>query len=287
MLATGADNVPLVAAGCAFYTLLAIFPGVTILVSIYGLAFDTATVGPQLETLRPLLPEHAFAMIADRVTAVVAKPQTALGWSLAASTTIALWSAAAGVKSLMTALNIVYQERERRSFLRFSLTGLLLTVGAIMGLIVTLLVVVGLPAVLSFAWPGPAGGVLVTAASWTVLAAALVLGLGVLYRFGPSRRHARWRWITPGSLAAALLWLLLAALYSFYVAHIAALDATYGPLGAVVGALMWFYLSALVILFGAEINAQLELHTSRDTTVGPDRPMGQRGAYVANEVVEG
>ncbi|MDX6752323.1 YihY/virulence factor BrkB family protein [Geminicoccaceae bacterium 1502E] len=279
------DNVPLIAAGCAFYTLLAIFPGITILVSLYGLLFDVATVAPQLEALRPLLPDQAFAMVADRVEAVVSKPQATLGWGLALSSALALWSTAAGVKSMMTALNIVYQEPERRNFIQFSLIALLLTLGAVVGVIVTLTVVVGLPALLSFAWLGRLGEVLVTLLSWTLLGAGLVLGLGVLYRYGPSRRHARWRWITPGSLVTVILWLIVAALYSFYVANFAAYDATYGPLGAVIGAMMWFYVSAVVILFGAEINAQLELHTSRDTTVGPDRPMGQRGAHVANTVV--
>jgi membrane protein len=267
------DRMSLCAAGCAFYATLALFPAISMLVSIYGLAFDPATVGPHLAVLRDLLPPSAYQLIADRVQMLVSKPAGTLTFSLALSFMVALWSASTGTKSILGALNLAYEERERRGFLRFQLTALVL--------VPALAAVMGVTAYAS---------VIARVVSLGALVLFVLLALSLLYRFGPSRRAASWHWLTPGSVLATVLWLGASAALSFYVQHLARYDATYGPLGAVVGVMMWFYVSALAVLVGAELNAELELQTVRDSTTGSaqpggkERPIGGRGAYVADHV---
>ena len=278
------DRIGLVAAGCAFWATLALFPAISMMISLYGLVFDPQTVEPQLDQLRLLLPPAAFTLIDQRVRSLVAHGSTTLGLSLFLSTAFALWSASTGTKSLLSALNLAYEEDEQRSFIGFQVIGLLLTLCAILGVILGLAILLGLPAVISFL--GLSGHVrgLVRFGSFAVLVVFLLLALSLLYRFGPSRRAARWHWVTPGSILATVLWLAGSALFSLYVGHLASYDATYGPLGAVAGVMMWFWLSAYVVLLGAELNAELELQTTEDTTLGGARPMGARGAFVADHV---
>jgi membrane protein len=278
------DRISLVAAGCAFYATLALFPAISMLVSIYGLVFDPATVGPQLAVLRDLLPPSAYQLIADRVQVLVSKPPGTLTFSLALSIVIALWSASTGTKSILGALNLAYEERESRSFLRFQFTALGMTLGGILAAVVGLAALLLLPAAVALLHISAYAALVARAASFSLLVMFVLLALSLLYRFGPSRRSAGWHWVTPGSLFATLLWLLASALFSFYVEHLASYDATYGPLGAVVGVMMWFYVSALVVMVGAELNAELELQTAIDSTGGPEKPIGERGAYVADHV---
>jgi membrane protein len=278
------DRMSLCAAGCAFYATLALFPAISMLVSLYGLAFDPRTVGPQLEVLRNLLPENAYQLIADRVQMLVSKPSGTLTFSLALSFVIALWSASTGTKSILGALNLAYEEREARGFLRFQLTALGMTLGGILAAVLGLASLVVLPVLERFFGVSAYAAFIARATSLGVLVCFVLLALSLLYRFGPSRRSAGWHWVTPGSAVATLLWLLASALFSFYVQHLASYDATYGPLGAVVGVMMWFYVSALAVLVGAELNAELELQTTQDTTRGPEKPIGARGAYVADHV---
>jgi membrane protein len=278
------DRISLVAAGCAFYATLALFPAISMLVSIYGLVFDPATVGPQLAVLRDLLPPSAYQLIADRVQVLVSKPPGTLTFSLALSIVIALWSASIGTKSILGALNLAYEERETRSFLRFQLTAMGMTLGGILAAVVGLAGLLLVPVAVSLLHISAYGALIARTASFLLLLVFVLLSLSLLYRFGPSRRSAGWHWVTPGSLFATVLWLLASALFSFYVQHLASYDSTYGPLGAVVGVMMWFYVSALVVMIGAELNAELELQTALDTTRGPERPIGERGAYVADHV---
>jgi membrane protein len=278
------DRISLVAAGCAFYATLALFPAITMLVSIYGLAFDPATVGPQLAVLRDLLPPSAYQLIADRVQVLVSKPPSTLTFSLAISIAIALWSSSTGTKSILGALNLAYEERETRSFLRFQLTAMGMTLGGILAAVIGLAALLLLPAAVALLHISAYGALIAKTASFALLVLFVLLALSLLYRFGPSRRSAGWHWVTPGSLFATVLWLIVSALFSFYVQHLASYDATYGPLGAVVGVMMWFYVSALVVMIGAELNAELELQTVRDSTDGPEKPIGERGAYVADHV---
>ena len=278
------DRVSLVAAGCAFYATLALFPTITMFISIYGLVFDPTTVEPQLAALRDLLPPSAYHLIADRVHVLVTKPPGALTLSLLISIGIAMWSSATGTKSILGALNLAYEEREKRSFLNFQLIALGMTLGGMVAAAVGIALLVLLPAVLTFVGISAGAQVLARLASFAMLVFFVLLALSMLYRFGPSRRSASWSWVTPGALIATALWVMASALFSYYVAHVASYDATYGPLGAVIGVMMWFYVSAFVVLVGAELNAELELQTVRDSTGEPERLIGRRGAYVADHV---
>jgi membrane protein len=280
------DRGSLIASGCAFWATLSLFPAISMLVSLYGLVFNPDSVEPQLDNIRRLLPAPAFTLIAERVRTLVSHPGATLGASLVISTAVTLWSASTGTKSLLSALNLAYEEQEQRGFLKFQAVGLVMTLGAILGAILGLAILVLLPAVISFLGLSAYTKGLVRFGAFAVLLAFVLLALSLLYRFGPSRRMARWHWVTPGSLVATVLWLIASILFSFYVQHVASFDVTYGPLGAVAGIMMWFWVTAYVVLLGAELNAELELQTEEDTTEGGPRPMGQRGAFVADHVAE-
>ena len=252
------DRVSLAAAGCAFYATLALFPALSMVVAIYGLAFDLATVAPQLQYLRGLVPSEAFTLIANRVQALVAEPPSALTYRLVISTAIALWSSTTGTKSILGALNLAYEVREDRSFLRYQRTAFMLTLGGMVAAVLGIALLVLLPAAeafFGFVRPNALLGNMVPA---LLVAAFVMLSLCLLYRFGPSRPPVSWRWVVPGAVSATLAWIAASRLFSWYVSHMAAYDATYGPLGAVVGLMMWFYVSAFVVLAGAELNAACE-----------------------------
>ena len=278
------DRVSLVAAGCAFYGTLALFPAISMLVSIYGLAFDPVTVEPHLATLQDLLPPAAYDLIAQRVHMLVSNPPATLTVRLLVSTGVTLWSSATGTKSIIAALNLAYEERERRSFLRFQATAFAMTLLAFAGAVLGLGFLVALPPALDYLGYAAQSAALVRTASLLLLVGFVMCSLSLLYRFGPCRTAAGWQWITPGSMLATLLWVAASALFSFYVGHLATYDVTYGPLGAVVGVMMWFFVTVYVVLLGAELNAELELQTARDSTNGPPKPIGRRGAYVADHV---
>ncbi len=277
------DRISLVAAGCAFYATLALFPAISMIISIYGLVFDPATVEPQLAQLRDLLPPSAFSLISDRVHVLVSKPPGDLTFSLLISIGIALWSSATGTKSILGALNLAYEEREQRGFIRFQLTAFGLTLAGMVAAAIGLAALVLLPAIESFLGISAWAKLLARMASLGVLVVFVMFALSLLYRFGPSRKSPSWHWVTPGSAIATLLWLVASVLFSYYVGHLASYDATYGPLGAVVGVMMWFWVTAFVVLAGAELNAELELQTAQDST-GAEQPIGKRGAYVADHV---
>ena len=278
------DRISLVAAGCAFFAMLALFPAITMLILIYGLVFDPVTVEPQLSQLAQLLPPEGFRLISDRVHMLVSQPSQRLGIGLVISLAVTFWSSATGTKGLLSALNLAYEENERRSFLRFQATAFLMTLAAMLAAVVGLAMLVGLPALFAYLGLSAYASLLIRSATLLVLLVFVLVALSLLYRFGPSRRPARWQWVTPGSLLATLLWVVASALFSLYVGRIASYDLTYGPLGAMVGVMMWFYVSVYVVLLGAELNAELELQTVRDSTEGAPKPMGQRGAYVADHV---
>ncbi len=251
------DRISLIAAGCAFWATLALFPAISMLISIYGLLFDPTTVEPQLEVLRDLLPPAAFSLIAQRVHTLVSHARGELGVSLLIGTMITLWSASTGTKSMLSALNLVYGEREARGFFRFQAIGLLMTLSTTFAAILAVALLVFLPVVIDFLGLDAHARSLLRLASFGTLVVFVGLGLSLLYRFGPSRQRERWRWISAGSLVATVLWLAASALLSFYVAHVASYDALYGPLGAVAGMMMWFWVSAYAVLLGAELNAAL------------------------------
>ncbi len=280
------DRLSLVSAGCAFWATLALFPAITMLIFLYGLLFDPIAVEPQLALLERFVPPAAYALIADWVHHLVTQRQGSLGLGLLISTGVALWSSATGTKSMLSALNMAYEEQEERSFLRFQFTAFALTLCAIVAAVLAVATLVFLPAAISFLGLSAHTKLLLRTAGLTILLVFVLLSLSLLYRFGPSRRHARWQWITPGSILATLLWLGASTLFSLYVADLANYDVTYGPLGAVVAIMMWFWVTIYAVLLGAELNSELELQTAQDSTEGPPRPMGERGAYVADHVAQ-
>lgn len=280
----GRDNVGIIAAGVAFLSLLAIFPAIAATFAIYGLVSDPRTIAGQMEGLTSALPQQARDILVDQMRDLSGRAGGALGFGLVASLGLALWSAASGVKSLMTALNIVYGEEEKRGFVTFTLTALVLTVCLILLLIVTLTLVVVIPAVIGFLGLGETVETLVSLLRWPLLAAALTFALAVLYRYGPCRARPEWKWVTWGSGAATLLWVVGSIAFSVYIGNFADYNATYGSMGAFIVLLLWLYLGMYAVLLGAEMDAELEHQTAQDTTTGPDKPMGSRNARMADTV---
>lgn len=273
----------LIAAGVTYYGLLALFPAVAALVSLFGLFADPATISQQLATLQGVLPEGAIQVIGNQISRIQAQGGGTLGLYFLIGLAVSLWSANAGVKSVFDALNIVYGEPERRSFVAYNLQTLLFTLGAIAFIIVAIGGIVIMPAVFAFVGLESMAGSIISLLRWPVLLVVVLFGLALLYRYGPSREHPQWRWVTWGSGFAAVAWLVVSALYSWYVSSFGNFNETYGSLGAVIGFLIWMWISATIVLVGAEINAQLEHQTSKDTTTGQPRPMGERGAHYADE----
>jgi membrane protein len=252
------DRILSVAAGVTFYVLLAIFPGIAALVSIYGLFADPAAMSHQLTTLSGVLPGGATEVIGDQMTRVASQRTSALGIGFIVGLVIALWSASSGMKAMFDALNIAYEAREERSFIRLSLVGLLFTIGAILFLLLAVAAVVVLPVVLNGIGLGGAAGSLMAVLRWPALLVVMGLALAVLYRYGPCRPNVRWRWVTWGSAAATVLWIGGSLLFSWYVANFGSYNKTYGSLGAVIGFMTWIWLSTTVILLGAELNSEIE-----------------------------
>jgi membrane protein len=252
------DRVALAAAGCAYYATLALFPAISMLISVYGLAFNVQAVEQQLQVLEDLLPPPALALIDERVHQLVNQPSETLGISLIVSLVIALWSAAAGTKSALSAMNIAYDTTEQRGILGFQLIGLLATLCAVAAAALGIALLVFLPTMISFVGLSAYSPVLINTLSIILLVVVVGGTIALLYRYGPSRRPPFNQHIFAGAVLATVLWLISSAALSFYVSHIASFGATYGSLGAVVAIMLWFYTSTYAVLLGAELNAQLE-----------------------------
>jgi len=280
------DQVGIVAAGVAFYALLAVFPAITAMVSIYGLIADPADVGQILAQMKGALPGEAYDVLAGQLHQVAAGSGTALGFGVVAGILLSIWSANAGIKALMSALDIVYDQKETRGFFKLNGTSLLITFGAIVVALLAVGMVIATPVVLEALSLGGIAETLISLLRWPVLLIVFMTGLSVIYRLGPDRRNAQWRWITPGAVLATVLWLVGSIAFSFYVSNFGSYNKTYGSLGAVVVLLMWFWLTAFVVLIGAELNAEMEHQTRRDTTEGHEKPLGRRGANMADTVGE-
>jgi membrane protein len=278
------DRLLAVAAGVVFYGLLALFPGITALVSLYGLFAKASTINEHLSLLAGFLPSGAMDIIQEQVNRLVSKGDAKLSFGFIFGLGMALWSTNAGMKAIMDALNVVYDEKEKRGFIKLNLVSLAFTVGGIIAALLAVGAVVVLPVVLSYIGLGSVAEILLRLLRWPLLLAVIVIGLAVLYRIGPSRREARWQWLSVGSVFAALAWLISSALLSWYLSNFANYDATYGSLGAGIGLMMWMWISSIVILFGAELNAEIEHQTARDSTVHGEKPLGARGAAMADTV---
>ncbi|HEX9212151.1 MAG TPA: YihY/virulence factor BrkB family protein [Bradyrhizobium sp.] len=278
------DRLLATAGGVVFFGLLAVFPAVTALVSSYGLFADPSTISANLQTLAMMLPEGAFQIVEDQVARVVSNGNTALGITFLSGLVLAIWSANAGVKSIFDALNVAYEEREKRSFIRLNLMSLAFTVGGIAALLVMVGAVVAFPLALDHLGIAPESKLIVALARWPLLLVILLGALAVLYRFAPSRGAPRWQWLSLGAVLAAILWIAGSALLSWYLSAFANYNATYGSLGAAIGLMMWMWMSAIVIMFGAELNSEVERQTLRDTTTGRPKPLGSRDAVSADTV---
>ena len=265
------DRVLAEAAGVTFYVLLAIFPALAALVSIYGLIADPKTIASQLSAAAGVLPEGGMKILHDQVTSLVSKPSGGLGLRALIGLLTSIWSANAGMKALFDALNVVYEEKEKRGFIRLTLLTLAFTLGALIFLMLAVSGVVVLPAVLAFLGLGSTANLLLSLARWPVLIVVLSLFLAVVYRYGPSRAQRRWRWVSAGGIGATLLWLLVSFAFSYYVQNFGSYNKTYGSLGAAVGFLTWIWLSTSVVLIGAELDSEMQRQTSRKTESGPER----------------
>ena len=280
------NHLPVIAAGVAFYALLAAFPALTALFGVYGLMFEPQEVTCQLTALGSVLPAEASELLLGQLQDLAQSNRAALGLGVAGGLLLALWSASVGVRNLMEALNVAYGEEEKRGFLHRAGLALLLTLGALACVLAAMGALVVLPVATRLLGGGAGLQALVLYARWPLLALLFWFGLLVAYRHGPSRAPARWSWLSWGALAGTVLWLAGSALFSLYVASFGRYNKAYGSMGAVVVLLLWLLLSAYAVLIGAEINAELERQTRRDTTEGARKPLGQRGARAADTVGE-
>jgi membrane protein len=280
------DRILAVAAGVTYFGLLALFPAITALVSLYGLFADAAAINEHLGALSGILPLGAMDIIGDQIKRIAGSGQGALGFAFFFGLALALWSANAGMKAMFDALNVAYDEEEKRGFFALNLTSLAFTLAAIVFILLAIAAIVVVPIVLEFFGLGGITEWILWAARWPALLAAVVFALAVLYRFGPSRDKAEWKWITPGSILAAVVWLVASMLFSWYVGNFANYNETYGSLGAVIAFMTWMWISTTIVLVGAELNAEIEHQTAKDTTEGPPRPLGARGAEMADSVGE-
>lgn len=278
----GKDRVVAVAAGVTFYALLAIFPMITALVSIYGFVADPVTINEHLRAMSSVLPGGAIDIVAEQVTRIASQPRGQLGFGFVIGLAVTLWSANAGMKAIFDALNVAYGEDEKRSFFRLNLQSMTFTILAVAGAILAMLSVVVLPPALEFIGVGSAAKSLVTVARWPILVVALMGALALLYRYGPSREEPQWKWLSPGAIVAAFVWFAASLAFSFYAQNFGSYNETYGSLGAAIGFMTWIWISVTIVLVGAEINAEAEHQTEADTTTGPDKPIGRRGAVVAD-----
>lgn len=275
-------NLSIIASAVAFYVFLALFPTLAAMVTIYGLIADPGGVDQLVTAAGALLPGEAQSFLHEQLKWIASQPPEALGVGLMVSLVLTIWSATKGVRAMITALNIVYDEQETRGFFKLSWLGFVLTLGGILAGITALGLIVGIPAILNFFSLSDKLEVLVRIAPWPILAVGMVLGLAVLYRVAPDRQDARWKWVTWGSVIATVLWLIGSVLFSLFVAKFGNYNETYGSVSAVVVVLLWLQVTAYIILIGGQINAEMEHQTRRDTTTGKPKPMGQRDAYVAD-----
>ncbi|MGD1877210.1 MAG: YihY/virulence factor BrkB family protein [Kiloniellaceae bacterium] len=280
------DRVSLVAAGLAFYTLLSIFPAIAAIVSVYGLVADAGEVQRHFLAVADLVPDEARTLLADQMTRVAGGNTGSLSFAALLGLVIALWSASRGTQAFMMAMNVAYNEREKRGIVKQNLIAIALTLCLLVFSALALVATVFVPAMVAALGAEGTRGWLLTLLRWPLLAVFFMAVLAALYRFAPSRNDAKWRWVTPGSVVAVLLWLVASMAFSFYIGNFASYNQTYGSLGAVVGVLMWFWVSAFLVILGAELNAETEHQTRCDSTHGPAKPMGERGAYVADTVGE-
>ncbi len=275
------DRLTVVAGAVTYCTLLAIFPALGVFVSLYGLIADVGAVQAQLNTMARVFPPAALNLLGEQMVRLATGKTSGLSLAFAVSLLLSIWSASAGIRSLFDGLNTAYDEVERRPLLRRTAVIYGFTAAFIVFLTVISAILVAAPLALAAL---SIRDDLFTALRWPLVLIVATGAFMAVYRFGPSRAPARWRWLAPGAIFAAMAWLGGSAGFSWYLNNVAKLDATYGSLGAVIGFLLWVWFSAMMVLLGAELNAEIEHQTARDSTTGPPEPMGQRNAVMADTV---
>lgn len=278
-----ADNVGLLSAGIAFYAFLSIFPAIAAALMVWGLFTDMTTLGPQLQSVRDFAPD-AFDLVADQMVVIATQDDSGLTLGVAISALLSLWGASGAVSALMQAMNMAYHEKEKRSYLHLTGLTLLFTFGGIIFAAISLAAIAAVPPILKALYLGAFLDAIVGAVRWLMMIALFAIACAIIYRIAPSRTSARWSWIVPGALAAGAVWIVASIAFSAYLENFNAYNATFGSLGAVAALLMWFWLSAYAICMGAELNSQLELFTTQDTTVDAPAKPGHRGAFVADHI---
>lgn len=281
------DHIAIVSAGVAFYFFLALFPTFIAAISIFGLVMEPAQIQQQISEVAHILPQQSSEMISDILEDITGKAEETLGWSLVLSILFSLWSAQQGTKAVFEGVNVAYDEIDERGFFKYNGITLLFTVaGIILGIICTALVVV-FPAIIE-GINLPAYGVetVIQWLRWPLLGLILIGSLAIVYKIAPDRRNPEFRWISWGAVIATILWLAASILFSVYISNFGNYDKMYGSFAAVIILMLWFYITAYVILLGAEINSEMEHQTRKDTTIGEDRPMGDRNAYHADNVAD-
>jgi membrane protein len=278
------DRLLSIAGGVAFFILLSIFPAITALVSAYGRFFNAATITNNISLLHDVVPDNMLSIIQEQANRIASNSGRALNIGIVAGILVSLWSTMSGVKAMIDALNVIYEQKEGRSFVRLNLVALAFTLSGFSVLLLAIAAVIVLPLILSSVGLGGLTETLTRIVRWPVLLLVLLFGLALLYRYGPDRRAARWQWVSVGSVFAAVTWIVASYLFSWYLASFANYNATYGSLGAVAGLMVWLWISSVVVLLGAELNAEIEHQTARDSTVGDEKPLGARGAVMADTV---
>lgn len=276
------DQVPLLAAGVAFYTFLSLFPAMIAAVMVYGLVADPQTVAEQSRWVADTLPRDAASLVTDQMEAITDQPQRSLGLGVLVTLVLSLWSASGGVGNIVSAINIAYDEEETRGFVRRKLLSLGLTLGAIVFLVLAVGLIAVVPPLLDAFVPEGALHWLLQAARWVGLLAAVTMALGVLYRWAPDRNAPRMAWVSVGATVATVVWLVASLGFSLYVDSFGSYSKTYGALAGVAVLMLWLWITVYIVLLGAEINAEAEQQTVRDTTVGEPMPLGHRGAVKAD-----
>lgn len=281
------DNVGLVAAGVSFYVFLALLPLMAAIVLTYGLVADPQTVIAHVREFSGAMPLEAAKFLAEQLMFVVTTAVEKKGLGLITALSLSLFSARAAAGAIITALNIVYEEEEKRGIVRVNLAALGITLGGVAFCVAGLLAGAAIAFLDDLMGSETLGVALGQILGALVSAAAVALVAAALYKFGPCRAQARWVWVLPGALFFAMVWIALTLGFGFYVSRLGNFGATYGSLATIVVFLTWIYAASYALLLGAELNSELEHETAHDSTTGPDRPMGERQAWVADHTPEG
>ena len=274
------DNVSILAGGVAFYWMLSLFPFAIAALSVYGLVANPDDVTKMVQQVQGTVPDSVAQLLEDQLSSIADSSRGSLTFGLVGSVLFALWSASKGASALIKATNVAFDEKETRGFLRLRAMALLLT----LVFLVVMVCAIALIAVVPNLVDGTPLGTLFSVLRWPALAVVAMIGLAALYRYAPDRDEPRWRWVSLGAVVATGLWLVGSSLFSLYANKLGSFNETYGSLSAVIVLLLWLSLTAFVILLGAEINAETEHQTAQDSTEGPERPLGERGAYTADTV---